>query len=204
MDILLLIKSIFYYVGNIGFVFLFLLTMFQLLVYLPAWFIFKKVVGEAKLRFILRNLQYLVLAAGAGYIMLTPVQLISGYFKVSILLYIIFCIYALYYKIKRISNWATLNFEYRDEPEQLVLQKKDKYFIILAALLFVFISFGSLYDLPFGFYYPAVMLSDIFYFAGMISSTIASVLGWIFLYGLFENLSDRALHLFSGKTSAGI
>ncbi len=204
MDILLLIKSIFYYVGNIGFVFLFLLTMFQLLVYLPAWFIFKKVVGEAKLRFILRNLQYLVLAAGAGYIMLTPVQLISGYFKVSILLYIIFCIYALYYKIKRISNWATLNFKYRDEPEQLVLQKKDKYFIILAALLFVFISFGSLYDLPFGFYYPAVMLSDIFYFAGMISSTIASVLGWIFLYGLFENLSDRALHLFSGKTSAGI
>ncbi len=199
MDLLIYIKSIFYLVGHLGFVLLFLTTAFHLVVYFPSWILFSKIIGETKLRFILRNLQYILLSMAAAYVALGQIALIPLLPSLLVWINVGFCIAALYYKTKRVFNRATLNFEYRDETKQLRLMKKDKYFMGLSALIFIFISFGGGFNLPFIYNQPLDYFNQLFYFAGIFSSTIVSLIGWVYFYGMFEKLWDMLSSLFMRK-----
>ncbi len=201
MELFILIKDIFYYVGFLGFTFLFLMAFYLITVYIPAWFLLKKFVNEAKLRFVLRNLQYFVLAVAAGYV--SSGVIIGNSDGVSSTIwtvaFISFCLYALYYRMRRISNWAVTNFEYREETENLNLTKFDKYSFYSAFLLFVIISLGTDLNIYMLHYSPVGLIPKFVYFEGYFGFTVTSAIGWVFMYGFFENIKDNIGCIFSRK-----
>ena len=201
MEILLLIKSVFYYVGFLGFTFLFLLAFYYLTVYIPAWFMLKKAMNQAKLRFILRNLQYFVLAIGAGHVSSGVIMGNSAGVSstAGTVAFMSFCLYALYYRMRRISNWAITNFEYREEAENLNLTKFDKYSFYSAFLLFVLISLGTEWNIYLLEFSPVGLIPNIVYFKGYFGYTLCSLIGWVFMYGVFEKIWETFDGIFARK-----